>query len=51
MVLTRVVGHLEAGSREKENSVLAKDVTRFCNQVNAQIKGVSDSKEIKSRGY
>ena len=51
MVLSRVFGHLEAGAREKDNGVLAKDVTRFCNQVNAQIKGVSDSKEIKSRGY
>ena len=31
MVLSRVIGHLEAGAREKDNGVLAKDVTRFCN--------------------
>ena len=31
MVLARVIGHLEAGAKEKDNGVLAKDVTRFCN--------------------
>ena len=51
MVLGRVIGHLEAGAKEKDNGILAKDVTRFCNQVNAQIKGVSESKEIQNRGY
>ena len=35
MVLGRVIGHLEAGAKEKDNGILAKDVTRFCNQVNA----------------
>ncbi len=33
------------------SSVLARDVTKFCNQISAQIKGVSESKEIQSRGY
>ena len=48
LVKTRVLGHLEVGARE---SVLARDVTRFCNQISAQIKGVSESKEIQNRGY
>jgi hypothetical protein len=32
LVKTRVLGHLEVGARE---SVLARDVTRFCNQISA----------------
>ena len=43
MVKLRVMGHLNAGARD---SVLARDATRFCNQISAQIKGVSESKEI-----
>ena len=48
LVKMRVLGHLNAGARD---SVLARDATRFCNQISAQIKGVSESKEIQNRGY
>jgi len=41
VVKSRVIGQLE----ERE-TVIANDVTRFCNQVSALIKGVSDSKQI-----
>ena len=45
-MLGRVIRHLETGAKD---GILAKDVTRFCNQVSAQIKGVSESKEIEKR--
>jgi len=32
LVKTRVLGHLEVGARE---SVLARDASRFCNQISA----------------
>ena len=48
LVKIRVLGHLQTGPRE---SVLARDVTKFCNQISAQVKGVSESKDMQARGY
>lgn len=48
LVRMRVLGHLDAGAG---SDVLAKDVSKFCRQICAQIKGVSESKEIMNRGY